>query len=360
MFEQAFKNIDDILAAVPEITMCDDTPPPGNANLPIGGMSEAPRTALPRGDDGAVTEAIQENGVPGVPGVPGNAVWHSRGYLPHFDNAEAIQHVTFHLADSLPREVVERLDMELKHLPLTKQDVERRKRVSAWLDAGHGCCVLREPEIASMVQDTFLFFDAQRYQLLEWVVMPNHVHVLFQPIHGWTVSKIVASWKKFTARKICDHWRSNGHPGNPILPNGGFGQGQQLEKQPRSGKGNPEAIQAAQPRSENGDPRHSALPSVWHREYWDRYIAAAKMVNLKTSNSFSHCGAKARMARSPGDRIPAKAPIVAVKCERFNFSICPIISVVIEVKAGTKTKGPRSGDTSRPLFDAGQSSRSNC
>jgi REP element-mobilizing transposase RayT len=180
---------------------------PGNANLPIGGQRNA----------------IQENGVPGVPGP----VWHSRGYLPHFESSEATQHVTFHLADSLPQTVLLRLEAELKTLPTEKRDVERRRRVDAWIDAGHGSCALRKPGIADMVQGSLLTFDSERYRLLAWVVMPNHVHVLFQPINGWTVAKIVAAWKKFTARKICDDRGESGE--GPSTP-------------------------------------------VWHREYWDRFI----------------------------------------------------------------------------------------
>ena len=180
---------------------------PGNANLPIGGHQNA----------------IQENGVPKVPGP----LWHSRGYLPHFESSEATQHVTFHLADSLPQAVLLRFEAQLKTLPADKRDVERRKRVDAWIDAGHGSCALRKPAIAEMVQRSLLTFDSQRYRLLAWVVMPNHVHVLFQPMNGWTVAKIVAAWKKFTARKICDDRRDRGEgPGAP----------------------------------------------VWHREYFDRYI----------------------------------------------------------------------------------------
>jgi len=83
---------------------------------------------------------------------------------------------------------------------------------SGWtpgFDAGHGSCFLRKPAIAGMVQESLLTFDSQRYRLLAWVVMPNHVHVLFQPMNGWTVAKIVAAWKKFTARKICDDRRDS-------------------------------------------------------------------------------------------------------------------------------------------------------
>ena len=69
-------------------------------------------------------------------------------------------------------------------------------------DAGHGCCLLREPAAACLVQDALLCFDGVRYRLLAWVVMPNHVHVLFQPLEGWTMARIVASWKSFTGRRL--------------------------------------------------------------------------------------------------------------------------------------------------------------
>jgi hypothetical protein len=121
--------------------------------------------------------------------------WHSRGYLPHFESAGVIQHVTFHLADSLPRDVVKRLNEELQRLPPEQQDPRRRERIQAWMDAGHGSCILRQPAIAEMVQNSLLAFDSERYHMMAWVAMPNHVHVLFQPVGDWTVAKIVASGK---------------------------------------------------------------------------------------------------------------------------------------------------------------------
>ena len=164
--------------------------PAGNANLPIGVKNKL---------------ATQECG------DPSNAPrWHSRGYLPHFESNDVIQHVTFHLADSLPKDVLENLEFQLRSLPKEKQDIERHKRIEAWMDAGHGSCELRDPRIAEMVQNAFLAFDGKRYRLFAWVVMPNHVHTLFQPMDGWTVAKTVASWKKFTARKINDHRKLSG------------------------------------------------------------------------------------------------------------------------------------------------------
>jgi REP element-mobilizing transposase RayT len=136
----------------------------------------------------------------------------------------------------LPKNVLERLEAEIKNLPPEKLAVERRQRVEMWIDAGHGSCVLRETEIARMAQNSLITFDGQRYRLMAWVIMPNHVHVLFQPLNGWTMAKIVASWKKYTARKIFDYRRANPvyTPGNADLPIG--------------------------------------ETNVWHREYWDRFM----------------------------------------------------------------------------------------
>jgi REP element-mobilizing transposase RayT len=170
--------------------------------------------------------------------------WHSRGYLPHFESADVIQHVTFHLADSMAKEALQQMEEEITLLPPRQRDSERRKKADAWIDAGHGACMLRAPATAGMVQNALLFFDAQRYRLLAWVVMPNHVHTLFQPLGEWTVAKIVASWKKFTARRIPVNAPVNAPgnaPGNANLLIGVF--------------------PAAVPRA-----------PVWHREYWDRYI----------------------------------------------------------------------------------------
>jgi len=117
--------------------------------------------------------------------------WHSRGYLPHFDSQEIVQFVTYRLADGLPPEGLERIG--LSDRPESLRD--------ELLDRGLGHCWLRLPQIAAIVEQSFLAFDGQRYRLYAWTIMPNHVHVLFG-IHGEaTLSDIVASWKKFTARR---------------------------------------------------------------------------------------------------------------------------------------------------------------
>ena len=141
--------------------------------------------------------------------------WRSRGYLPHFDGQAIQQVVSWHLADSLPLEVAHRL-------AATANDVETRKRYEAYLDAGHGACVLRDPVCAEIVQHALLYFDEERYRLLAWVVMPNHVHVLVESRIGHGLADIMHSWKRHTARLINRHLGQSG--------------------------------------------------PLWRREYWDRYI----------------------------------------------------------------------------------------
>ncbi|MCL2878038.1 MAG: transposase [Acidobacteria bacterium] len=128
--------------------------------------------------------------------------WNSRGYLPHCNETGFTQLITFRLYDSVPAKVIEQWQKELKTTPgLTNCDsrkIELLRRVEKYEDAGHGECLLGHPEIAEIVKKNMLFFDGERYRLLEWCIMPNHVHVLIQPVNGWLLADIVHSWKSFT------------------------------------------------------------------------------------------------------------------------------------------------------------------
>lgn len=70
------------------------------------------------------------------------------------------------------------------------------------LDEGRGSCVLRDSSNARIVADALNFFDGERYKLLAWVIMPNHVHAIIEQIEGYRLDKIVHSWKSFTAKEI--------------------------------------------------------------------------------------------------------------------------------------------------------------
>ena len=127
--------------------------------------------------------------------------WYSRNYLPHFDRPGLVQGITFRLADSMPAEVLAGWRTELAHLPEGEQKAEFQRRIADYLDAGHGECLLRDPRIAQITEDALLHFDDERYRLLAWAVMPNHVHALAEMHATHTLAEVVHSWKSFTAHE---------------------------------------------------------------------------------------------------------------------------------------------------------------
>lgn len=137
-------------------------------------------------------------------------------YLPHWTKAGGVYAVNFRLADSLPKQVMETWrasqnaiisNAKTQGRPLTSAEILEldqlhSEQVEKHLDAGHGSCVLRREDIAKVVADALTRFDGKWYELLAWCVMPNHVHVVFQPRPGSDISKIMRSWKGSSAREI--------------------------------------------------------------------------------------------------------------------------------------------------------------
>jgi REP element-mobilizing transposase RayT len=134
----------------------------------------------------------------------------SRGYLPHWQLNNGLYAITFRLADSLPKLVLDTLAAEKRHLETKALNAIDKARLR-WhldqkfdeaLDRGQGACYLRNPRAANVIIDTLKLFDEQRYQLLAWCVMPNHVHVVMQLFKGHELPRVVHSWKSFTGTRI--------------------------------------------------------------------------------------------------------------------------------------------------------------
>ncbi len=135
------------------------------------------------------------------------------GNLPHWRQEGATYFVTFRTADSLPKAkldhwLAERADWLTQnpepHSPAQKRDYWMRfpERIQHWLDAGHGECLLARPEVRQLVVNALNHFDGDRYQIREWVLMPNHVHVVVTPLGANELSEILHSWKSFTSKAI--------------------------------------------------------------------------------------------------------------------------------------------------------------
>ncbi len=71
-----------------------------------------------------------------------------------------------------------------------------------YLDRGYGECVLRDGRLSKIVADSLQFFAGERYHLGDFVVMPNHVHLLCCLIGSTEIEPQCRSWKKYTAMEI--------------------------------------------------------------------------------------------------------------------------------------------------------------
>jgi len=129
------------------------------------------------------------------------AGWHSRGYLPHFDGIATPQFITIHLADAIPNKVIDRWHEELRSLKYQEERVLLQRRVERYLDLGYGKALLKHANVATMVQDSLLKFDVERYRLFAWVVMPNHVHTLMTRFEGYELKDIFHSLESYTAHE---------------------------------------------------------------------------------------------------------------------------------------------------------------
>lgn len=117
--------------------------------------------------------------------------------LPHWQQPKSTYFVTFRLADSLPVVVRERFaEMQQLNVAAAFEWMER------YLDAGNGHCTLKDTQCREIVVEALKHFDGTRYALGGFVVMPNHVHTLVQPIGDATLASVMHSWKSYTAHAI--------------------------------------------------------------------------------------------------------------------------------------------------------------
>lgn len=160
------------------------------------------------------------------------------GVLPHWRQAGCTYFVTYRQADALPQGVIREFEFErnewLSHRgidpsqltdgtfnwretigKLSKDDQRLYEKTMAtklnnYLDAGHGSCVLKRPEIGQVVVESLEFFDKQRTLLGDYVVMPNHVHALLRPLPGHELEEILQAIKSYSSSRINGILNRNG------------------------------------------------------------------------------------------------------------------------------------------------------
>ena len=142
-------------------------------------------------------------------------------FLPHWKLDAATYAVTFRLADSLPASTMERYrnkrqalheqleslskskESSLKSSVIRKQLAEiQHTEIDPKLDLSHGSCLLKNEVYAQLVADAMEHFNGERYEILAWCIMPNHVHVVLKLSPGEELEKVLHSWKSFTAHQM--------------------------------------------------------------------------------------------------------------------------------------------------------------
>ena len=131
--------------------------------------------------------------------------------LPHWQQSEALQFVTFRLGDALPAERVrhwkEQRCLWLSNHPKpwdagTESDYHRKFtwKLESWLDEGSGSCLLKDPITRNHLAESLMRFQNEKVHHHAWVIMPNHVHLLFKPLIP--LPKLIEAWKSVSARAI--------------------------------------------------------------------------------------------------------------------------------------------------------------
>jgi ATP-dependent Clp protease ATP-binding subunit ClpA len=187
----------------------------------------------PEGDSSAPAAGSSATGASQLPFVgfdPKAPVGFLRGgNLPHWRQDGVTYFLTWRTADSMPKERVDTWYAEReawlnKHPEPwdTKTEEEYYQlfpdRWEKWLDECHGECALQRPELRRIVEDVLTHGDEAslppsatgasqppqppKYRLIDFVVMPNHVHVLVTPQGERTLSEIIQEWKSISSHRI--------------------------------------------------------------------------------------------------------------------------------------------------------------
>jgi len=131
--------------------------------------------------------------------------------LPHWQQEDSLLFVTFRLNDSLPDDRLREWKGEKRrwyerHPKPWTADVwtEYHDRftmqVERWLDAGAGSCLLKDPVNRRAVKETLMQSHGKAVHHHSWIIMPNHVHLLFVPLRP--LPELIKAWKRVSAQSI--------------------------------------------------------------------------------------------------------------------------------------------------------------
>ncbi|QQL44810.1 transposase [Sulfuriroseicoccus oceanibius] len=133
------------------------------------------------------------------------------GKLPHWQQDDVMQFVTFRLADSIPQSLLRSIKRErdewVAHHPQPWSQAESseyfelfHQKLDGVLDQGLGECCLRDPKVRAILEDVFMRGHGVVAALHAWVIMPNHVHLVFSPHEQ--IGTVIKAWKGASSHRI--------------------------------------------------------------------------------------------------------------------------------------------------------------
>jgi type I restriction enzyme R subunit len=147
-----------------------------------------------------------------------------QGTLPHWFQPGVTYFVTFRTEDSVPQALSRswhrRRDDWLRRHGIDPAQANWKARLAAlpeldheyhatftrafmeYLDRSYGACPLRDPQAAEEVSSALQHFDGERYELGDFIIMPNHVHLLVCLSGTTDIEDQCHSWKKYSAVQI--------------------------------------------------------------------------------------------------------------------------------------------------------------
>ena len=131
------------------------------------------------------------------------------GRLPHWEVEDGRYFVTIHLAGAIPQAGQQRIraivDNYQRHPNVNSSERLRHSRrifreMEAWLDRTPQRTDLTIPNVADAVEEAIAHrSDSGIWEMHEWVIMPNHIHLFFELTSG-NLKSVLESFKQRTGR----------------------------------------------------------------------------------------------------------------------------------------------------------------
>jgi putative transposase len=132
------------------------------------------------------------------------------GRLPHWEVADGRYFATIHVAGAIPYSAQNRIRAEVarleKFVPYDRNAHWRIQReifreMESWLDRSSRNPYLANPRIAEMLVEAIDYrSNVGIWRMMEYVVMPNHVHLFFEILRG-SLKSVLEGFKVWTGRQ---------------------------------------------------------------------------------------------------------------------------------------------------------------